>query len=100
MYSFTVSNINTVKFILKDTNTENSQPCLEQLSADGSKRKGTESSKNLKSTLQDSIQRMLIDINYIGCRAGEMAQWLRALTALPVDLSSIPSIHMVAHSLR
>jgi hypothetical protein len=29
--------------------------------------------------------------------AGEMAQWLRALTALPEVLSSIPSSHMVAH---
>jgi hypothetical protein len=30
--------------------------------------------------------------------AGEMAQRLRALTALPEDLSSIPSHHMVAHN--
>ena len=30
--------------------------------------------------------------------AGEMAQWLRALTALPKVLSSIPSNHMVAHN--
>jgi len=30
--------------------------------------------------------------------AGEMAQQLRALTALPEVLSSIPSNHMVAHS--
>jgi hypothetical protein len=30
--------------------------------------------------------------------AGEMAQWLRALTALPEDPSSIPSNHMVAHN--
>jgi hypothetical protein len=30
-------------------------------------------------------------------RAGEMAQWLRALTALPEVLSLIPSNHMVAH---
>jgi hypothetical protein len=34
-----------------------------------------------------------------GClRAGEMAQWLRALTALPEVLSSIPSNHMVVHN--
>ena len=32
------------------------------------------------------------------CRAGEMAQWLRALTALPEVVSSIPSNHIVAHS--
>jgi hypothetical protein len=29
---------------------------------------------------------------------GEMAQWLRALTALPKVLSSNPSNHMVAHN--
>jgi len=29
-------------------------------------------------------------------QAGEMAQWLRALTALPEVLSSNPSNHMVA----
>jgi len=28
----------------------------------------------------------------------EIAQWLRALAALPKVLSSIPSIHMVAHN--
>jgi hypothetical protein len=31
-------------------------------------------------------------------RAGEMAQWLRALRALPEVLSSIPSNHLVAHN--
>ena len=30
--------------------------------------------------------------------AGEMVQWLRALTALPKVLSSNPSNHMVAHN--
>jgi hypothetical protein len=30
--------------------------------------------------------------------AGEMAQWLRALTVLPEVLSSNPSNHMVAHN--
>jgi hypothetical protein len=30
--------------------------------------------------------------------AGEMAQWLRILTALSKILSSIPSNHMVAHN--
>jgi hypothetical protein len=29
---------------------------------------------------------------------GEMAQWVRALTALPKVLGSIPSNHMVAHN--
>lgn len=28
---------------------------------------------------------------------GNMAQWLRALTALPEELGSVPSTHMVAH---
>jgi hypothetical protein len=32
-------------------------------------------------------------------RAGEVAQWLRALIALPEVLSSNPSNHMVAHNL-
>ena len=31
-------------------------------------------------------------------RTGEMAQWLRSLTALPEVLSSNPSNHMVAHN--
>jgi hypothetical protein len=31
-------------------------------------------------------------------RVREMAQWLRALTALPKILSSNPSNHMVAHN--
>ena len=30
--------------------------------------------------------------------SGDMAQWLRALTALPEVLSSTPSKHMVAHN--
>ena len=30
--------------------------------------------------------------------AGEIAQWLRALPALPKVLISIPSNHMVAHN--
>jgi hypothetical protein len=30
--------------------------------------------------------------------AGEMAQWVRALTALPKVLSSNPNNHMVAHN--
>ena len=30
--------------------------------------------------------------------AGEMAQWLRALTAPPEDPGSIPSTHMAARS--
>jgi hypothetical protein len=33
-----------------------------------------------------------------GLGAGEMAQWLRALTALPEVLNSNPSNHMVAHN--
>jgi hypothetical protein len=32
--------------------------------------------------------------------AGEMAQWLRALTGLAKVLSSNPSNHMMAHNLR
>jgi hypothetical protein len=36
-------------------------------------------------------------IYIVSSRAGEMAWWLRALTALPKTLSSIPSNHMEAH---
>ena len=35
---------------------------------------------------------------YQNSGAGEMAQWLRVLTALPKVLSSNPSNHMVAHN--
>jgi len=34
----------------------------------------------------------------VGKGAGEMAQWLRALTVLPEVLSSNPSNHMEAHN--
>jgi hypothetical protein len=37
-------------------------------------------------------------INIPSVWAGKMAQWLRALTALPEVLSSIPSNHMMAHN--
>jgi hypothetical protein len=36
------------------------------------------------------------DTEWWGCVAGEMAQWLRALTALPEVLSSILSTYMMA----
>ena len=44
-----------------------------------------------------SVLSILKDKNYL-CGAGEMAQRLRAPTALPKILSSNPSIHMVAHN--
>jgi hypothetical protein len=36
--------------------------------------------------------------NKSSIESGEKTQWLRALIALPEDLSSIPSNHMVAHN--
>jgi hypothetical protein len=39
----------------------------------------------------------MLSSKYIN-RAGEMAQQLRALTALPEVLSSMPSSHVVAHN--
>ena len=39
-----------------------------------------------------------ITVKIAKVRAGEMAQWLRALTTLPKDLSSNPSNDMVAHN--
>jgi hypothetical protein len=38
------------------------------------------------------------EVEMINERAGEMAQWLRALTALLNVLSSNPSNHIVAHN--
>jgi hypothetical protein len=52
----------------------------------------------------DIVQKVSEVITYISLdrkykiRAGEMAQWLRVLTALPGVLSLIPSNHMVAHN--
>jgi hypothetical protein len=37
-------------------------------------------------------------VSKYGGEGGEIAQWIRALTALPKVLSSNPSNHMVAHS--
>jgi hypothetical protein len=39
-----------------------------------------------------------MQISRSGCGAGEMAQWLRALTALPKILSSYPNNHVVAYN--
>jgi hypothetical protein len=41
---------------------------------------------------------ILLFIRKIAGRAGEMAQWFRALTALPEVLNSNPSNRMVAHN--
>jgi hypothetical protein len=43
---------------------------------------------------QETVARYVIET----CRAGEMAQWFRTLTALPQVLSSIPSNHMASHN--
>ena len=47
-------------------------------------------------TLHDNPGKILLIISKVG--AGEMAQWLRALTAVPEVLSSNPSNHMMAHN--
>jgi hypothetical protein len=47
---------------------------------------------------QDTLVLDQGDLRMTRERAGEMAQQLRALTALPEDLSSNPSNHMVAHN--
>jgi hypothetical protein len=44
------------------------------------------------------ILRFTLKLKELGTGAGEMAQRLRALTALPKVLSSNPSNHMVAHN--
>ena len=53
------------------------------------KEQGTRIKRKTIGDLDETIDRV---------RAGEMAQWLRALHALPKVLSSIPGNHMVAHS--
>ena len=45
----------------------------------------------------ESVSDISLDIKY-SRGAGEMAQWLRALTAPPEVLSSVPSNHMVANN--
>jgi hypothetical protein len=40
--------------------------------------------------IQGSFPNLIKDVNNTSNRAGEMAQWLRALTPLPEVLSSIP----------
>jgi hypothetical protein len=42
------------------------------------------------------VLNLVLKEDRIGAR--EMAQWLRALTALPEVLGSIPSTHMEAHN--
>jgi len=65
-------------------------------------------SKTLKNYIE-SISNLIIKVRIRLCQlsgtgrnlstgARKMAQWLRALTALPEVLSSIPSNHMVAHN--
>jgi hypothetical protein len=52
----------------------------------------------MKSLIRTLIQIPRIYNKNLNVVATEMAQWLRALTALPEVLSSIPSNHMVAHN--
>jgi hypothetical protein len=49
---------------------------------------------------QNCLPHLTISVQFLKRqnRAGEMAQWLRALTALPKVLSSNSSNHMVAHN--
>ena len=49
----------------------------------------------LMDAAKDNTRCFSLEMN---ARAGEMAQRLRARTALPGDLSSIPSNHMGAHN--
>ena len=51
--------------------------------------------KDFKRITEGSARRRL-KMGSIG--AGEMAQWLKALTVLPEDLGSMTRIHMVSHN--
>jgi hypothetical protein len=51
-------------------------------------------------TDKEQAEKSQISIKKNKCtKAGEMAQWLRVLTALPELLSSNPSNHMVAQTI-
>ena len=52
--------------------------------------------KEEKQPIKKEPEKLLLNDLKIG--AGEMAQWLRAPTALPKVPSSNPSNHMVAHN--
>jgi hypothetical protein len=54
------------------------------------------SSRTARAIQRNTVSKKKIILKLLG--AGRMAQWLRALTALPEVLSSNPSNHMVAHS--
>ena len=54
--------------------------------------------RKIKETFKDDINESLKEIQAMRGIDEEMAQLLRALTALPKILSSIPSNHMVAYS--
>ena len=50
--------------------------------------------------VSDKNPKVLLDIKNVKTKtmcAGKMAQWLRALTALPKGLCSVPSTHMASH---
>jgi hypothetical protein len=55
----------------------------------------TKINKKLKKLDTNNLKKKKLKMRY---RAGKMAQLLRALTALPEVLSSIPSNHMVAYN--
>jgi hypothetical protein len=55
-------------------------------------------SKTKKQKKGNPVSKKQKEKNKKKARAGEMAQWLRALSALPEVLSSNPSNHMVAHN--
>jgi hypothetical protein len=56
------------------------------------------SQKMVSDVLELELQTAVSCHKSSGNPAGEMTQWVRALTALPEVLSSIPSNHMVAHN--
>ena len=71
------------------------------------RRRDLETEETLSWVLSMSNLKVASCLLWIGCRfmservrseTGEMAQWLRALSAPPEFLSSIPSNHMVAHN--
>jgi hypothetical protein len=76
----------------QDSQGYTEKPCLEK-----TKTKNKQKNKKQKKPNQTNKPKKPPK-NYLVYGAGEVAQWLRALAALPEDLGSILSTHIEAHN--
>jgi hypothetical protein len=93
----------------QDSQNYTEKPCLEKAKKERKKKRNNAPCANrayLSGNWPSASVRMFHSVTYVvithelksGCWAGPMAQRLRALSALPEVLSSIPRNHMVAHN--